>query len=310
MLWLLWNRVASRKTRSYWILEEAKQARGKPDAKSLGTDSKNTIHSFYATSSKYQGRERTIAWKNTSQKKTSAAKSLRYENLRDRSQEETERQQRCAPKQGMEPCPKTFSSSNKKDKATFFSPAEEWVPPGCGKQKSRRKESLWEISGASMHMVSKKGFNSAELETMRTSRSPTTVFHGQRRGANKRRSNSFSSKNWIYSWLFMLLEENTPQFFLPGSSARIMGKLTTGPAVKKPHLTKKWQENWLHKKSKPCAIRSLWFINEFPLQTPHNYFFIIFITGFCIWRQMIRPKNPVPERESRCINQQKTEKQE
>ena len=41
-------------------------------------------------------------------------------------------------------------------------------------QKSRRKESL--DSGASMHMVSKRDFNSAELETIRTSRSPTTVM--------------------------------------------------------------------------------------------------------------------------------------
>ena len=31
-------------------------------------------------------------------------------------------------------------------------------------------------SGASMHVVSKKDLNSAELETMRTSRSPTTVM--------------------------------------------------------------------------------------------------------------------------------------
>ena len=31
-------------------------------------------------------------------------------------------------------------------------------------------------SGASMHLVSKKDLNSAELETMRTSRSPTTVM--------------------------------------------------------------------------------------------------------------------------------------
>ena len=38
----------------------------KPDAKSLGTDSKSTIHSVYATSSKYPGKERTITWKNTS----------------------------------------------------------------------------------------------------------------------------------------------------------------------------------------------------------------------------------------------------
>ena len=52
--------------------------RGKPDAKSLGTDSKNTIHSVYATSSKYPGKEGTISWENTSQK-SSSAKFLRYE---------------------------------------------------------------------------------------------------------------------------------------------------------------------------------------------------------------------------------------
>ena len=48
---------------------------GKPDAKNLGTDS---IHSVYAASSKYPGKERTFAWKNRSQK-SSSAKSLRYE---------------------------------------------------------------------------------------------------------------------------------------------------------------------------------------------------------------------------------------
>ena len=51
---------------------------GKPDAKSLRTDSKNTTHPVYATSSKYPGKERTIAWSNTSQT-SSLAKSPRYE---------------------------------------------------------------------------------------------------------------------------------------------------------------------------------------------------------------------------------------
>ena len=58
--------------------QRGKQALGKPDAKSLGTDSKGTVHSAYATSSKYPGKERTIAWKNTSQS-SSPPKSLRYE---------------------------------------------------------------------------------------------------------------------------------------------------------------------------------------------------------------------------------------
>ena len=51
---------------------------GKPDAKSLGTKSTSTIHPVYATSSKYPGKQRTIAWKNTSPK-SSSAKSLGYE---------------------------------------------------------------------------------------------------------------------------------------------------------------------------------------------------------------------------------------
>ena len=41
-----------------------------------------------------------------------------------------------------------------------------------------------------MHMVSRKDLNSAELETVRISESPTTVMTGQRRSANKRRGNS------------------------------------------------------------------------------------------------------------------------
>ena len=52
MLRLLWklyhNLVASRKTRRHWFLKEEKSL-GKPDAKSLGIDSKSTVHSVYAT---------------------------------------------------------------------------------------------------------------------------------------------------------------------------------------------------------------------------------------------------------------------
>ena len=51
---------------------------GKPDAESLGTNSKGSIHPVYATSSKYPGKERTIAWKNASQN-SSSSKSLRNE---------------------------------------------------------------------------------------------------------------------------------------------------------------------------------------------------------------------------------------
>ena len=56
---------ASRKTRMRWFLKEANSS-GKPGAKSLGTGSKSTIHSVDAASSMYPGKERTIAWNNTS----------------------------------------------------------------------------------------------------------------------------------------------------------------------------------------------------------------------------------------------------
>ena len=63
-------------------------------------------------------------------------------------------------------------------------------------------------SRAGMQMVSKRDQNSPELETMRTSRSPTTVM-----AANGE-----------------------------GSSAKIMGILTTGPAVKNHISPKKAME--------------------------------------------------------------------
>ena len=86
----------------------------------------------------------------------------------DRSHEETERQQRCARSKAWN-LAKNIYKLNEKDKAAFYFPAEEWVLPDAERE-------FVVDSGASMHMVSEKDLNSAELETMRTSRSPTTVM--------------------------------------------------------------------------------------------------------------------------------------
>ena len=51
---------------------------GETDAESLRINSTSTVHPVYATSSKYPGKQRTIAWKNTSQT-SSSAKSQRCE---------------------------------------------------------------------------------------------------------------------------------------------------------------------------------------------------------------------------------------
>ena len=78
-------------------------------------------------------------------------------------------------------CPKAWNLAKniyklkEKDKATFHSPAEEWVLPAASTKEPEERKFVVD-SGASMHVVSKKDLNSAELDTMRTSRSPTTVM--------------------------------------------------------------------------------------------------------------------------------------
>ena len=58
--------------------QRSRQSRGNPMQKVLGPMRKSTIHSVYAASSKYPGKQRTISWKNTSQT-SSPSKSLRCE---------------------------------------------------------------------------------------------------------------------------------------------------------------------------------------------------------------------------------------
>ena len=92
----------------------------------------------------------------------------------DRSQEETEWQERCAWEAAWR-LAKSILKLNEKIKAAFFSPSENWCLPAPSTLKPEEREFVVD-SGASMHMISKKDLNSAELETVTTSRSPTTVI--------------------------------------------------------------------------------------------------------------------------------------
>ena len=49
-----------------------------------------------------------------------------------------------------------------------------------------------------MHMISTKNLNSAELETVSTSRSPTTVFTANGE-VQTNEEPTFMSENWVYS---------------------------------------------------------------------------------------------------------------
>ena len=76
---------------------------------------------------------------------------------------------------GVGTCQENLQAQKKEDTSTFYSHSEGWILPAESTINPEERESVVD-SGASMHMVSKKDFNSAELETMRISRSPTTVM--------------------------------------------------------------------------------------------------------------------------------------
>ena len=92
----------------------------------------------------------------------------------DRSPEEIVRQGRCARGDAWELAEFSKAQKKKEDKATFDSPSEEWILPAASTINPEEREFAAD-SGASMHMVSKKDWNKAELETVRISKNPIMV---------------------------------------------------------------------------------------------------------------------------------------
>ena len=81
-----------------------------------------------------------------------------------------------------------------------------------------------------MHMVSRKDLHSAELETVRISKNPTTVMTANGEVQTREEATVYVKELDLFVTV-MLLEE--PLAVLPhGNSVRIMGVFTTGPAVK------------------------------------------------------------------------------
>ena len=82
-----------------------------------------------------------------------------------------------------------------------------------------------------MHMISKRDLDSAEFETMRISRSPTTVMTANGE-VQTREEATEDVKELDFFVTVMFLEETPAVLSLLGNSARIMGILSTGPEVK------------------------------------------------------------------------------
>ena len=94
-------------------------------------------------------------------------------NFEDRSQDETERQERCSRGDAWRLAKEIYKLKDS-EKATSHSPSDEWVFPAASTIQPEERVFVVD-SGASMHMVSTKDINSAELDTVRASKNPTTV---------------------------------------------------------------------------------------------------------------------------------------
>ena len=143
----------------------------------------------------------------------------------DRSHEETERHHRCVLIKAWNLANNIYKLNTNKDFA-----AEEWVLPAASTKEPEEREFVVD-SGDSMHMVSKRDLISGELEIMRTSRSPTTVMTANDEVQTREEATVYVKELDLFVTV-MLLEETPAVLSLLGSSARIMGILTTGPAVK------------------------------------------------------------------------------
>ena len=90
-------------------------------------------------------------------------------------------------------------------------------------------------SGASMHMVSKKDLESAELGTMRTSRSPTTVMTASGEVQTREEATVYVKQMDLFVKV-MLLEEN-PAVLSLGKLCDDHGKTCHWTSGQKPHRT-------------------------------------------------------------------------
>ena len=152
----------------------------------------------------------------------------------DRSQEETEWQERCARGDAWK-LAKNIYKLKKTDKTTFFSPTNEWSLPAPSTMKPEEREFVVD-SGASMHMVSRKDLNSAELETVKVSKNPTTVVTANGEVLTKEEATVCVRELDLF--VIEILLEETPAVLSLGKLCedhRYTYHFTSG---QKPHFTK------------------------------------------------------------------------
>ena len=120
-----------------------------------------------------------------------------------------------------------------KRNTTVLSPSETWCLPSPSTIKPEEREFVVD-SGASMHMISKKDFNSADMETVTTSRSPLTVFTANGEVQTHEEATVYVKELDIF--LTMKVPEDTPAVLSLGKLCDEHGYSYEWINGRKPHL--------------------------------------------------------------------------
>ena len=115
-----------------------------------------------------------------------------------------------------------------------------------------RKDKLVVDWGASMHMLTRKGLNSAELETVRLSRNPTTGITAN--GEVQTNEEATEKVHDIELFVTLLFVEDTPAVLSSGKRCEEHGCSMSGPVVKKPQLTHKWPNKSVQNRKFSCRL--------------------------------------------------------
>ena len=151
--------------------------------------------------------------------------SMKFE---DRSHE---RQQRCARSKARNLSKNIFTSSKKKQGCILLSRGGMGTP-GCVNKRAGGEFVV--DSGVSMHMVSKRDLDSAELETVRISRSPTTVMTAN--GEVQTREEVTENVSELDLFVKVMFLEETPAVLSLGKLCEDHGYTYHWISGQKPHL--------------------------------------------------------------------------
>ena len=151
----------------------------------------------------------------------------------DRSQEETEWQEQGA-REAAWKLAKNVLKLKGHERATFFSPSENRCLPASTLQPEERE--IVVDSGASMHMISKKDLNNAEMETLTKSCSPTTVITAN--GEVQTHEEAIVYVKELDIFLTMKVLDNTPAVLSLGKLCDENGYSYEWINGQKPHLIK------------------------------------------------------------------------